>query len=374
MSMYFDHNASNLICPEILKHHIEVLRSVPGNAGSPHKVGRQARSLIEEARDSLARAYDFDIGEVTFCQSGTEALNLAIKGHPKVRRGATVLASAIEHKAVLESLLACRQAFGCDTDLIAVDEQGRLRLDDLAAKLKRWPSTALVVVMAANNEVGVVQDLKAIKAALPEDVDLLVDGVQAAGRAMLDAESPDALVISSHKMRAPKGAAALLTRKSYGLVPLVHGGSQERGRRAGTEDHVAISSLALAVEMAQRGRLCDPEALKRKRAVLERGLKDRIKGLEVHSEEALRLPQTSNVLIPSWDAESLITLMDLQGVQVSSGSACTSGSMLASHVLLAMGRTPEQARSSLRLSFGPETDDSDIEALIEILSESVSKK
>jgi cysteine desulfurase len=350
--IYLDHNASNLIAPDLLAAHLAVLRSFPANAGSPHSAGRAARALIETARESLAAAFGFDRGEVTFCASGTEALNLAIMGCRSWRRGDHILASAIEHKAVLEPCKHLKDELGVELELLPVSPSGLVNLDELRARLRA--ETRLVAVMAANNETGVVQPLGAVRAALSgSKALLLVDGVQAAGRVPIPWELADLLVVSAHKLRAPKGAAALLARSKVEIKAQLLGGSQERGRRSGTEDTAAIASLGEAVR--RLGTLFDLAGLRAARDAFERRLSEAIPGLVIHGQELERLPQTSSLRLPGLEAEALIALLDLQGIMVSAGSACTSGSLLPSHVLLAMGMSVKEARRTIRVSFGPET-------------------
>jgi cysteine desulfurase len=371
MAVYLDHNASNLIDPRLLDHFITTLRETHGNAGSPHGAGRQARALIEKAREELAETFGFEIANITFCSSGTEALNLALQRGFDWQPGDHLLYSAVEHKAVIESVKFLKERFRISADEIPVNPHGQVN----AAIIKRMVTdrTRLCAVMAANNEVGTVQPLRSIRDSLPEQVLLLVDGVQAAGRLNIDDIVADILVVSSHKMRAPKGAAGLLTRPTVTLSPLLHGGSQERGRRAGTEDTAAISTLGRAAQLVRQATLCDVVAMKQLRDRFEAQLKEHIPGLMIQGAEVERLPQTSNVIFPGWTAEKLITALDLRGFHVSSGSACTSGSLLPSHVLLAMGFSEDEARSALRISFGPETAQEQLQAAASVLADIVGR-
>jgi cysteine desulfurase len=359
MTVYLDHNASNLIDERLLAHHIDVLKNCQGNPGSPHQLGRKARARIEEARENLAALLSgFDIGGVTFCSSGTEALNLGLKRSVDWQPGDHIIYSAIEHKAVLETVKFLGQAFGVASTAIPVSSSGVIELDAVSTIVT--DRTRLCAVMTANNEVGTIQPLRALKESLPSDILLLSDAVQGAARMDLDDLVADIVVVSSHKMRAPKGAAALLSPENLGLNPLIHGGSQERGRRAGTEDTAAISSLGLAARFAKENSLCDRTVLRGRQERFEAHLKKSIPSIVINGEQAPRLPQTTNVMIPGWTSEKLITALDLYGFHASSGSACTSGSLLPSHVLLAMGLSEDDARSALRLSYGPETTEEEL--------------
>lgn len=371
MAVYLDHNASNLIDSRLLDHYCSVLASHQGNPGSPHGAGRQARALIETAREELAETFGYDIADITFCSSGTEALNLFIQKALPWQAGDQILYSATEHKAVTETVkdLALRQ--GIIATSIPVDQDGLVEIEALKALLT--PQSRLCIVMAANNEVGTVQPLQEIQAALPESVTFLVDAVQGGGRLPLESLCGDAMVVSSHKMRAPKGAAALMTKPGFALGALLHGGSQERGRRAGTEDTAAISTLGLAARLARQGELFDRAELLARRERFEDALLKACPQLTINGAGAPRLPQTTSLFVPGWTSEKLITLLDLHGFHVSSGSACTSGSLLPSHVLVAMGQSEDQARSALRVSFGPESTDEDLSRFAQTLSQIINK-
>jgi len=361
--IYLDHNASNPAAPEILEAVVGVLRSAPGNPGSPHGVGRRARAIVEGAREHVAEAFGFRRGQVVFCASGTEALNLVLTG--LLDPGDHFLHSAVEHKAVYEPACALEQA-GVMRSVLPVDAGGRIKLDAVPELI--LPETTLCAVMAANNEVGTLQPLEELRALLPPRVRLLVDGIQAAGRIELDWSLADALVISGHKLRAPKGSAALLLRDGLEPRPLIRGGSQERGRRGGTEAVAAIAGLGCAARLVKEGTLFSRGVLQAQREQFESALMEALPMAEILGLGVPRLPQTTALVIPGWTAEELIAALDLKGVAVSSGSACSSGSLLASHVLLAMGLSESLARSALRISFGPETSSSELDRALAILA------
>lgn len=363
MRIYLDHNATNPPDPRLSQVYLHALKEGWGNPSSLHTEGRRARALIEEARERVAAACGVPPGQVTFTASGTEALNQALHSVCPLNRAlasagpARILASSVEHAAVVEALAGLAEAGRAAPEEIPVDALGRVDLGALGALLET--EAALVAVMAAQNEVGTLQPLEAVGRACEEaEAPLLVDAIQAFGRVARDwsATPWDYLVLSGHKLRAPRGSAALVHRgRAPEPLPLVRGGGQELGRRAGTEDVAAISALGAAVELAARGELFDPTALEARRDAFEAELLAAIPGLEIVAQGVERLPQTSALLIPGADAEALLVGLDLAGVEASSGSACSSGAMVAPRVLARMGVSPERAQGRLRFSFGPET-------------------
>lgn len=360
--IYLDHNATNLVDPRLRAAYLRGLEEGWANPSSPHGPGRRARALVEESRERVAAVCGVAPAQVTFCASGSEALNQALQsaapGHSGrgLWRGrpARVVASAVEHPAVLTPLRARPEL---ELALCPVSAAGQL---DLAA----WEAllaggAALAALIAAQNEVGTLQPVSEAGAACAaRGVPLLLDAVQALGRVAWDwpALPWDYLVLSGHKLRAPRGAAALVHRgRAPEPRPLILGGGQELGRRAGTEHVAAIVALGAACELLARGALFEPDALRARREAFEAALLERVPGAEVMARAAERLPQTTMLLVPGADAEALLVALDLLGVAASTGSACSSGALTASHVLTAMGVSPERARGRLRLSFGPET-------------------
>lgn len=365
--IYLDHNAANPPDPRVLEAHARGLAEGWANPSSPHGPGRRARALVEEARERVAALVGVAPAQVTFTSSGTEALNLALWSAATGERP-RIVASAIEHPAVLEPLSALARGHGVVPDLAPVDAAGRVdagRLEALAS------GAALVAVMAAQNETGVLQPLDAVgRACAAASAPLLVDACQALGRVERDwARTPwDLLVLSGQKLRAPRGAAALVHRGRAGPPrPLISGGPQELGRRAGTEDVAAIVALGAACELAGAGALLDVHALRTLRDRFEARLLDAIPGLEVIARDAARLPQTTAVLVPARESEALLAGLDLAGVAASAGAACSSGSLVRSHVLEAMGVPDDRARGRLRFSFGPETTWAELEVAVDAL-------
>lgn len=358
---YLDHNASNPPDPRLLEVYARAQKDGWANPSSAHRPGRTARAFVETAREQVAALAGVAPARVTFGASGTELLNQALR--TVAGPGAVIVASAVEHAAVLGPLEALRRE-GTTPRLVGVDAAGRVDVPALEALL-RETTPALVAVLAAQNETGVLQPLDAIGAACAAaGAPLLVDACQAVGRVRRDwARTPwDYLVVSGHKLRAPRGAAALVHR---GRAPeprrLLHGGAQELGRRGGTEDVSAIAALGEACALARAGTLLDPAALLALRARFEARLLE-LPGLEVIARDAERLPQTTAVLVRGGDSEALLAGLDLGGFAASAGSACSSGALEPSHVLRAMGVPDERARGRLRFSFGPETTAAELDA------------
>ena len=366
--IYLDHNASNPIAPSLLAAYELGQREGWANPSSQHTPGRRSRALIEEAREQVAGVFGAAPGAVTFTASGTEALNQVLW---TAAQGGRVLVSAVEHPAVLEALAGRAAAGAAQEERLPVNASGRLQLSTLEVALSKG-GVDLVAVMAAQNEVGTLQPLEEIGACCAQaGVPFLIDATQALGRVERDwAATPwDYLVLSAHKLRAPRGAAAILHR---GLAreprPLILGGGQELGRRAGTESVAAIVGLGAACAELHTGTLFDLPALRTQQARFEGALLEACPGLVILAAEAERLPQTTACLLPGSESESLLVGLDLAGVHASAGSACSSGALKPSHVLAAMGIPPELAQGRLRFSFGPETPDSELAQAVEALA------
>ncbi|MCO5171189.1 MAG: aminotransferase class V-fold PLP-dependent enzyme [Planctomycetes bacterium] len=367
-AIYLDHNAANPPDPRVLEVFRRALDAGWANPSSAHRAGRRARALVEEAREQVAALLGVAAGQVTFCASGTEALNQALVSATRPGERPRAVASAVEHPAVLEPLRALDAEGRVEAVLAPVDAAGRVVVDRLAPLAA---GAALVAVIAAQNETGVVQPLDAVgQVCAAAGAPLLVDASQALGRVARDwTHAPwDLLVVSGHKLRAPRGAAALVHRGGVAPGPLVRGGPQELGRRAGTEDVAAIAALGAACDLVRRGELLDPAALRELRDRLEARLLEAIPGAEVVGQGVERLPQTTAVLLPGGDSEALLAALDLAGVAASAGAACSSGSLVRSHVLEAMGVDEARARGRLRLSFGPETTWEELAAAVDALA------
>jgi cysteine desulfurase len=353
-AFYLDHNATAPLKPQARDAMIDWL-SQTGNASSIHGFGRRARRAIESAREAVAGLVGADPANVIFTASGTEADNLALCGLPE----RAALVSAVEHPAVLK-------ARG-DALVIPVDSDGVIDLGALDAMLADAPP-AIVSIMLANNETGVIQPVRAA-AEIAHRHGALVhcDAVQGAGRLALDiaALGVDLMTISAHKMGGPVGAAALILAADIPLSPVLRGGGQERGRRAGTENVAAIAGFGVAARLAGDD-LAMIERVRVRRDRLEAALQEVAPDCVVFGRDVARLANTSAIAMPGVDAETQLIACDLAGIAVSSGSACSSGRIAPSHVLSAMGVPPELARATIRVSIGPETTDEAIDRLIEV--------
>ncbi|WP_203337833.1 cysteine desulfurase family protein [Nocardioides limicola] len=372
---YLDHAATTPMIPaavEALTAHL----GVTGNASSLHAAGRRARRVVEESRESIAAALNCRPSEVVFTSGGTEADNLAVKGCFWARRDADprrvrVLACAIEHHAVLDPVQWLADHEGAEVEWLPVDGRGRLDLAALAASIDRDPdSVALITVMWANNEVGTCQPISDVVAlAAAHQIPVHTDAVQAVGAAPVDfaASGVDALTLTGHKLGGPIGIGALVARRELGITPQLHGGGQERDVRSGTLDVPAIAAFAVAVETAVKER---PEYADRV-AALRDDLVTRVQ--QVVPDAALngvplgepgRLPGNAHLSFPGCEGDSLLMLLDAQGIECSTGSACSAGVPQPSHVLLALGTDEVAARSSLRFSLGHTSTAADVDALV----------
>jgi cysteine desulfurase len=343
-----------------------------GNASSIHQEGQQARSAVERARGSVAQFLGCRPSEIVFTSGGTESDNLAVFG--SVRAGDHVITSAVEHHAVLHAVERLGER-GVDVEFLPVDGQGVLAGEDVRNALR--PNTRLISVMMANNETGVLQPVEEIgRIAGEAGIRFHVDAVQAAGKIAIDVASIGCqlLSISGHKMHGPQGTGALFVRRSTRLEPLSAGGAHERQRRAGTENVAGIVGLGAAAEYAMSGG--GAERMRGLRDRLETGLLECAGG--VNGGEAARVPNTTNLWFrslgfDSLDGEALVIALDLKGLAVSSGAACSSGANEPSHVLEAMGVTRDRARSSLRFSLHRGTSEEEIDRAIELVTSQVTR-
>lgn len=355
---YFDHNATTPLAPEVLEAMLPAMTEVYGNASSLHYFGQAARHKLDEARREVATFLGARAEEIVFTSGGTEADNLAILGI-----GGHLITTTVEHPAVL----AAAAQFS-DTTLVPVDSRGLVDPEAIRRALRH--TTRLVSVIHANNELGTIQPIEEI-ARIAHSAGALFhsDGVQAAGKIPVNVRElgVDLYSIAAHKIHGPKGIGALYVRKATRLAPILHGGAQERKRRAGTENVAGAAGFARACMLAS-----EPERLAALRDRLEQALLSRIPGTHVNGAGAPRVPNTTNLRFDGIDSEPLLIALDLRGFAVSSGSACSSGAAEPSHVLQAIGLTKEQARSSLRISLGRSNDAAQVDALVDALDESVA--
>lgn len=363
---YFDHNATTPVAPEVLENMRETMAEVYGNASSIHYYGQAAKRHLEGARRALAARFRCDPREIVFTSGGTEADNLAIFGVARRNPGSHIITSCVEHPAVLN---ACSQLEreGHSVTRVPVDGAGLVSPDDVRRALRS--NTSLITIMHANNETGVLQPLEQL-AALAREAGITChsDGVQTAGRIPLQLNAgPDLVSISGHKFGAPKGIGALFVRKGIELQPLFYGGHHERDRRAGTENVPGAAALGFAA-----ANLADWSGLAVLRDRLERGILSRVPSAQVNGGGTARIPNTTNIRFDGIEGEAMVIALDLRGYAVSSGSACSSGAVEPSHVLLAMGLSPSQARSSVRFSLGPANTEAEVDGLLEAVSSAVA--
>jgi cysteine desulfurase len=370
--VYIDNNATTPVLPPVFEAMQAYFGEHFGNASSIHHHGQETRAAVERARESVAALLACRASEIVFTSGGTEGDNLAIFG--LTRPGQHVISSTVEHHAVLNS---CKhvESSGCEVTYVPVDGAGLVDPDDVRRALR--PNTRLITIMMANNETGVLQPVEEIgKVAAEADVYFHTDAVQAAGKVSIDVKrlGCDLLTISGHKMHAPQGVGALYVRKGTSLRPMVFGGSHERSRRAGTENVPGIVALGKAAELAREGLVHgDVEQISHMRDRLEQGILSEIEGAGVNGQGAPRVLNTSSICFDCIEGEALVIALDLKGLAVSTGAACSSGAIEPSHVLTAMGMPPERARGSLRFSLGKQNTPEDIEFALSLIPQTVAR-
>ena len=370
--VYLDNNASTPVLPEVLEAMLPYFAEHAGNASSIHHHGQETRAAVERARESVAVLLGCRASEIVFTSGGTEADNLAIFG--MVRPGDHVIASAIEHHAVLN---ACKhlESMGREVTYVPVDGRGQIDPADIRRALR--PTTRLITTIWANNETGVLQPVDEIgQIAAEADVYFHSDGVQAVGKIPLEVSkiACDLLSISGHKIHAPQGVGALYVRKGTLLQPMLHGGRHERSRRAGTENVPGIVGLGKAAELAsqafERGEHKEMAAMRDR---LEGAILGEVEATGVNGAGAPRVPNTSNIYFDHIEGEALVVALDLKGLAVSTGAACSSGALEPSHVLMAMGLQPDRARASLRFSLGKQNPLADVEFALTLIPQTVHR-
>jgi cysteine desulfurase len=365
---YFDHNATTPVAPEVLADLTETLVEVCGNASSIHHFGQAAKQRLEGGRRQVAARIGCEAREIVFTSGGTESNNLAIFGILRRARGPKhVITSAIEHPAVLNACAQLRRE-KVEVTVVPVGADGVVPVDEVQKALR--PSTKLITIMHANNETGALQPIREIAAiARAAGVMFHSDGVQAAGRIPVDVREMllDLYSLSGHKFGAPKGIGALYIRKGVTIEPVFFGGHHERDRRAGTENVPGASAMGRAAAQA-----FDWNAVAALRDRLEQGILGRVAGARLNGPQQQRLPNTTNIRFEGIEGEAIVIALDLRGYAVSSGSACSSGAVEPSHVLLAMGLQPEDARSSVRFSLGPGNTQEEVDGLIDAVEASVA--
>lgn len=378
---YLDHAATTPVRRSVREAVDEVLAGPPGNPSSLHAAGRAARRVVEESREQIAQAVGARPSEVVLTSGGTEADNLAVLGTFAARRRADprrrrLVVGATEHHAVLDAVEAAERDDDAEVTLVTPGPDGVVTPDAVRAALEEDPgSVAVVSVMWANNEIGVVQDVAGIaEVAHAHGVPLHTDAVQAVGHLPVDfaASGADLLALTGHKLGGPVGTGALLVRRDATVAPLTHGGGQERGLRSGTLDVAGVRGLAVAVTEAVAEREAEAVRLAALRDRLIEGamaIDPRIRpgGRWEPGDVVRRLPGNAHLLVPDCEGDSLLYLLDAAGVEASTGSACRAGVPQPSHVLLAMGLTPHEARGALRLTLGHTSTQADVDAVLAAL-------
>jgi len=369
--VYLDNNATTPVLPQVLDAMRPYFGEHFGNASSIHHHGQETRAAVERARENVAELLGCRSSEIVFTSGGTEADNLAIFGLAKP--GDHIITSTIEHHAVMN---ACKhlEKSGCEVTSIPVDGRCQVDPDDVKRALR--PNTKVITIMTANNETGVVQPVEEIgKIAAEADVYFHTDAVQAAGKIPIDVNKIgcDLLTISGHKIHASQGIGALYVRKGTLLEPMLYGGSHERSRRAGTENVPGIVALGKAAELAraafERG---DDKKMSEMRDRFEREVLSQVESAGVNGEGARRVPNTTNIYFDYIEGEALVIALDLKGLAVSTGAACSSGAIEPSHVLTAMGLRPDRARASIRFSLGKQNTPEDVDFALNLVPETVA--
>lgn len=370
--VYLDNNATTPLLPDVFEAMRPYFGEHFGNASSIHHHGQETRAAVEDARESVAALLGCSASEVIFTSGGTESDNLAISG--LISQGDHVITSGIEHSAVLQSCKA-QGKMGCEVTVLPVD--GRSLIDPADVRRALRPKTKLISVMMANNETGALQPVEEIgKIAAEAGVLFHTDAVQAAAKVAIDVQriGCHALSISGHKIHAPQGTGALYLKKGTQIQPLLYGGRHERSRRAGTENVPGIVGLGKAAKLAKeafdRG---DDRKLAAMRDRLQQGILAHVDAAVVNGDGIARVPNTTNIRFDHIEGEALVIALDLKGLAVSTGAACSSGAIEPSHVLVAMGLSSDQARASIRFSLGKQTTAEDIDFALALVPETVAR-
>ena len=376
MRIYFDHNATTPVDPAVAEMIVRVMSEEFGNASSVHHFGQRAKAVLDEARSSVAALIGAEPPEIVFTSGGTESDNFALRGvaealEPTGRRH--LIASSIEHEAVLVTLRALARR-GWRTTLLSVDASGILRPETLAEALT--DDTAIVSVMHANNEIGTIQPIAELaRLAHARGALFHTDAVQSIGKIPADVRTlgVDLLSLSAHKFNGPKGAGALWIKRGARVTAILTGGKHERSRRAGTENVPAIAGLGVAARLAAKKVTTESPRLAALRNRLEEAILAQVPGTAINGDREPRVPNTTNISFEAVEAESLLIALDLEGIAVSTGSACSSGTLEPSHVLRAMGLPSPRTQNSIRLSLGAGNTDAEVDFVASKLPAIVDK-
>ena len=374
--VYLDNAATTFVSSEVMAEMLPCFNTIYGNANSLHSYGREASAIVDRARDRIAHAiHAKKSNEIYFTSGGTEADNWAIKGivHAYASKGKHIITSSIEHHAVLD---ACKQLEkeGYEVTYLPVDKHGLVNVADVLHAIKK--TTTLISIMAVNNEVGTIQNLKAIaKTAHDYGIIFHTDAVQAIGAVKIDVQDMeiDAMSMSAHKIYGPKGVGALYLRNGVQIENLIAGGSQERAKRGGTINVPAVAGFGKAVEIAVRDLSINQQKLRAIREYFIGKIEEKIPYIQVNGHPHQKVPSILNVSFEMAEGESILMLLDLEGIAVSTASACTSNVLEPSHVLRAMSIPDEIAQGAIRFSFGKNTSKSDIDYVVEVLAKVVAK-
>lgn len=374
-TIYLDHNATTPVHPEVLEAMLPYFSQVYGNASSLHESGREAKAALENARQSIAGIMGCEAPEIIFTSGGTESDNFAIKGAAFANRkkGKHIITSSIEHHAVE---ISCRflEKEGFEVTYLPVDSYGFVDPDDLRKAIR--PDTILVTIMYANNETGVIQDIKALASVAREaGIYLHTDAVQATGKIpyRIDDIGCDMLSVSAHKLYGPKGVGLLYIKSGTNIIPWNEGGGHEKGMRAGTENVAGIVGLAEAIKVADRDIDTRTEKLKKISGRFYDSVRERIPDIQFNGHYEKRVPNTVNLSFKAIEGEAIVLTLDMKGIMVSTGSACSSGATDPSHVLKAMGISRELAQGSIRFSFGRSNSIEDVDYVVDILAKEVNR-
>jgi len=373
--VYLDHNATTPTHPEVVKAMLPYFEEVFGNASSIHQFGQQARKAIDEAREKVAEFIGAKPEEIVFTSGGTESNNLAIKGilYANESKGKHIITSSIEHHSVLNPCKYLEKK-GFKVTYLPVDKYGVIEPEGVKEAISN--ETILISIMHANNEVGTIESITEIGTIAKEKgIHFHTDAVQSVGKIPVNVNelNVDLLSLSGHKIYGPKGIGALYIRKGTRIQPLIHGGHHEKNRRAGTENVPAIVGLGKAIEIVNETMETGLIHLTNLRNKLCSGIGEKIDHVQLNGHPGKRLPNTLNISFEFVEGESIILNLDMKGVAVSSGSACTSGSLEPSYVLKAMGVEPAIAQGSIRFSLGKDNTEEDIDYVLEILPEIISR-
>ena len=373
--VYLDNAATTYVSQEVLNEMTPAFNVIYGNSNSIHSFGREAINLVDRARDKVAKAIGAKSNEIYFTSGGTEANNWAIKGiaHANQQKGKHIIVSKIEHDSVLESCKSLEKE-GFEVTYLKVDSNGLVSLAELMHEIRR--DTILISVMAVNNEVGTIQNVKAIaKTAHENGIIFHTDAVQAVGSIKIDVNDMeiDVMSMSAHKIYGPKGVGALYIKNGIKCENLIDGGTQERGKRGGTVNVPAVVGFGKAIEIAARDIIVNQQKIKTIRDYFVRQLNERIQYVRVNGHQYQKVQGILNVGFEMVDSEALVTMLDLEGIAVSVGSACTSGVAQKSHVLSAINVPDEYIKGSIRFSFGRNISKEDIDYTLDKLTEVVAR-